>query len=171
VCWRTAHRTIRCTRTVQLKPATLGFFSGALRYNSPDCLVHQRSNDYPAQRSTATAPWQSDSATVENNARQSQSAESEEHRTVNSTCPVWHRTVRCHKRTSYLTVDWVITLTVGWHGGAPDSVRCAHRQQPSPTTCWWLRAINRGGYGTRATRVVAQNNYIYVVRSTDFGLK
>jgi hypothetical protein len=36
---------------------------------------------------------------------QSQSAESEAHRTVNSTCPVAHRTVWCHKRTSSPTVD------------------------------------------------------------------
>jgi hypothetical protein len=35
------------------------------------------------------------------------------HRTVYRTCPVAHQTV--------------------W---------CAHRQQPSPTACWWLRAIN-----------------------------
>jgi hypothetical protein len=35
--------------------------------------------------------------------------------------------------------------------------------------------VVRGRYGTRATwvvaRVVAQNNFIYVVRITDFGLK
>jgi hypothetical protein len=44
------------------------------------------------------------------------------------------------------------TVPVRWRtglsGGAPDcpvahrTVRCAHRQQPSPTACWWLRAIN-----------------------------
>jgi hypothetical protein len=29
-------------------------------------------------------------------------------------------------------VTWLAHLTV----------RCAHRQQPPPTACWWLRAIN-----------------------------
>jgi hypothetical protein len=52
---------------------------------------------------------------------QSQSTESEAHRTMNRTCPVWHRTVRCHKKTTAPTVDCSQTLTVGWRGGAPDS--------------------------------------------------
>jgi hypothetical protein len=26
------------------------------------------------------------------------------------------------------------------------TVRCAHRQQPRPTTCWWLRAINTSNH-------------------------
>jgi hypothetical protein len=69
-------------------------------------------------------------------------AESEVHRTVNSTSPVRHRTIRCHMRTKPPTVDQLLTLTVGWRGGAPDSVRCAHRQQPSPTATRWLVAIN-----------------------------
>jgi hypothetical protein len=30
---------------------------------------------------------------------------------------------------------WVMWL-------AHRTVRCAHRQQPAPTACWWLRAIN-----------------------------
>jgi hypothetical protein len=46
------------------------------------------------------------------------------------------------------TVDQLQALTIGWHGGAPDcpvahrTVRCAHRQQPSPTATIWLVAIN-----------------------------
>jgi hypothetical protein len=55
-----------------------------------------------------------------NSARRVRAIESEAHWTVNRTCPVAHRTVRCHKRTSSPTVDWDRTLTVGWHGGAPD---------------------------------------------------
>jgi hypothetical protein len=57
-------------------------------------------------------------------------------------CPVWHRTVRCHMRTKPPTVDQVQALTTGWRGGASDTVRCAHRQQPSPTATIWLVAIN-----------------------------
>jgi hypothetical protein len=145
VCWGTAHRTVRCTtgqcsvwqdRTAQTSHSRV--FPGALRYNSPDCLVCHRT-----VRCTSGA-----TATSRNGRLQkpltlmNSAAESEAHRTVNRTCPVWHWTVRCHKRTSFPTIDWVKTLTVGWRGGAPDSVRCAHRQQPFPTACWWLRAIN-----------------------------
>jgi hypothetical protein len=87
--------------------------------------------------------------TVRNSARQSQSVESEVHWTVNSACPVWHRTVRCHMRTKPPTVDSSQTLTVGRRGWrtrqcpvAHRTIRCAHRQQAPPTACWWLRAIN-----------------------------
>jgi hypothetical protein len=60
--------SVRCTRTVQNQPSHSRVSSGALRYNSLDCLVHQRSNGYPTQRSTATTPDEC------NSARQSQSA-------------------------------------------------------------------------------------------------
>jgi hypothetical protein len=53
-----------------------------------------------------------------------------------------HRTVRCRMRTKHPTVDQLQALTTGWRGGAPDTVRCTHRQQPSPTTTIWLVAIN-----------------------------
>jgi hypothetical protein len=40
-----AHRTVSgAPGRAALKPATLGFLQGALRYNSPDCPVSQRSN-------------------------------------------------------------------------------------------------------------------------------
>jgi hypothetical protein len=37
--------TVRCASQAPSKPATLGFLPGALRYNSLDCPVSQRSND------------------------------------------------------------------------------------------------------------------------------
>jgi hypothetical protein len=40
--------SVRCTRVDQLKLATFGFLEMPLRYNSPDCPVCQRSNDYSA---------------------------------------------------------------------------------------------------------------------------
>jgi hypothetical protein len=43
-------------------------------------------------------------ATMKNSARQSQSAESVAHQTMNRSCLVWHRTVRCHKKTTALSV-------------------------------------------------------------------
>jgi hypothetical protein len=53
----------------------------------------------------------------------------EAHRTVHSTCPVWHRIVQCHKKTKLQMSNpngWVTWL-------AHQTVRCAHRQQPAPT--------------------------------------
>jgi hypothetical protein len=54
------------------------------------------------------------------------------HWTVNRTCPVWHRTVRCNYRTRVPTIKSLQTPTV----------RCADRQQKQPTTRKWLEAIN-----------------------------
>jgi hypothetical protein len=47
--------SVRCTRTVQGPTSHSRVSSGALRYNSPDCPVHQRSNGSFAQRLTAKA--------------------------------------------------------------------------------------------------------------------
>jgi hypothetical protein len=60
--WRTrlsgvAPNSVRCTRTVQRPTSHSRVSPGALRYNSPDCPVWQRSNGYFAQRSTAKARW------------------------------------------------------------------------------------------------------------------
>ena len=69
---------------------------------------------------------------------------------MNRSYPVWHWTVQCHKSSTAPTVDCSRTLP------SPESepraysacpvahrtVRCAHRQQSSPTAIWWLRAIN-----------------------------
>jgi hypothetical protein len=46
--------SVRCTRTVQMSNSHSREFQGALRYNSPDCPVCQRSNDYLRQQSTLT---------------------------------------------------------------------------------------------------------------------
>jgi hypothetical protein len=56
VLWFGAPDSVRCTRTVQSQTSHSQVFAGALRYNSSYCPLHQRSNGYPAQRSTATAP-------------------------------------------------------------------------------------------------------------------
>jgi hypothetical protein len=54
VPWSRAPDSFRCTRTVQSQTSHSRVFASALRYNSPDCPVHWRSNGYPTQRSTAT---------------------------------------------------------------------------------------------------------------------
>jgi hypothetical protein len=68
------------------------------------------------------------------------------HWTVYRTCPVHHRTVRWPRRQKLQRsnpndrVTWQAHRTVS--GGAPDNVRCAIRQQPSPTAILVVGAIN-----------------------------
>jgi hypothetical protein len=104
------HRTVRCatgqcpvhqgrsTQTLYL------LVSGEpLCYNSPDCPVGQRSNDYRTQRSTPTVACNVNSArTVCAESEQCQKAQW----TVNSACPV-PQDVRAP------TVETVKTLMVG----------------------------------------------------------
>jgi hypothetical protein len=45
-------------------------------------------------------------------------------------CPVWHQTVRCHKKTSSPTIDKLQTLTVGWRGDTPDKEQCMSGDAP-----------------------------------------
>jgi hypothetical protein len=69
---------------------------------------------------------------------QSQSRRQKGHRTVNSDCPVHHRTIRwptCQKLQRSNPNGWVTWL-------AHRTVRCAIRQQPSPTAILVVRAIN-----------------------------
>jgi hypothetical protein len=146
VCPGLAHRTVRCAtgkcpvhqgesaRTPQLR-----VFQAPLRYNSSDCPVCHRTvrctsgaTVICAQRSTLTV----------NSAAQYTRQESEQRVRGAPDYPVWHRTVRCHMRTKPPTVDQLQALTTRWRGGAPDTVRCAYRQQPSPTATIWLVAIN-----------------------------
>jgi hypothetical protein len=116
----------------------------------PDCPVHQWSNGYFVQWSPAKAEFQMNSArTVRIRAAQP----SEAHRTVNSTCPVQHRTVRCHKKSKLQRSNpngwlmWLAHRTV--FGGAPDSVRWRTGLSGAPINSilpqqlnWWLKAIN-----------------------------
>ena len=105
----------------------------ALRYNSPDCPVCQRSNGSQTQRSTPTVACNVNSArTVRPKSEQRQKA----HRTMNSDCPVRHRTV-WWPRLSELQrsnpngwVTWLAHRTVS--GGALDCpVRPSTAAQPN----------------------------------------
>jgi hypothetical protein len=121
VCSGLAHRTVRCAtgqcpvhqdRTESNKPLS-GFSRRTLLKITGLSGV---SPDCPVcQRSNDYFAQRSTAKVPDarNSARQSQSVESEAHQTVNSTYLVRHRTVRC-----------------------------AHRQQPSPTATRWLVAIN-----------------------------
>jgi hypothetical protein len=75
----------------QLRTCHLREFWEPLRYNSPDCPVCQRSNGY-------TMPTVVYNGTVKVNSARLRAQKSEQrqkaHQTVNSDCPVHHRTVR-----------------------------------------------------------------------------
>jgi hypothetical protein len=99
----------------------------------PKCLVCQQCNGYNA---TVDSNGNLKSATVRGQFVQSQSRRQKAHWTVNSTCPVRHRTVRCSRLSELQRSNpngWVTWL-------AHRTVRCAHRQQPNPNG--WF-----GGWG------------------------
>jgi hypothetical protein len=95
----------------------------------------KRSNGYSRQRSSATATVNSEQYRLR---AQSQSRRQMAHRTVNSVCPVHHRTVRWPHMSELQRSEpngWVTWL-------AHRTVRCAIRQKPSPTTILVVGAIN-----------------------------
>jgi hypothetical protein len=90
--------SVRCTRTVQLRTCHLRVSVAALRYNSPDCPVCHRIVRC-TKRSNGRLQWTPANAIVCRQCAQKSEQPSEAHRRVNSTCPVRHRTVWCHKKT------------------------------------------------------------------------
>jgi hypothetical protein len=139
VPWSSTPDSVRCTRTVQSQTSHSLVSQGALRYNSPDCPVHQWSNRYPVQRSTAKAWMQSYSArTVRAEARAViRGAPNSEQYLSDAApdCPVPLKVKASNGQKLLNPNGWVM-----WP--AHRTVRCAHRQQPSLTAMWWLRAIN-----------------------------
>jgi hypothetical protein len=115
------HQTVSgAPGSYRAEPATLGFLQAhsdiihrTVRCTSEATTIQRngRLQRYP------------DAWIVKHSARRVRAAGSEVHRTVNRTCPVWHRTVQCRKRTKPPTVDSSRTLTVGWRGSAPDSLQ------------------------------------------------
>jgi hypothetical protein len=107
-------------------------FKGALRYNSLDCPVCH-----------GTVRWASGATTICANDRL---CTDEQYTTVPRRsqsnevrgapdCSVWHRTVRCRKRTKPPMVDQLRTLTVGWRGNAPDKEQCLSGGAPDCPVC------------------------------------
>jgi hypothetical protein len=139
VCPGLAHRTVRCTRTIYPSTRHSRVSQDALRYNSPDCPVHQRSNDYPAQWSTAKAWTQSYNARTvraEVKAVVRGAPDNEECPSgVAPDCPVPLEDKASNGQKLPNPNGWVTWLV-------HRTVRCVHRQQPAPTVNWWLRAIN-----------------------------
>jgi hypothetical protein len=103
-----AHRTVRCatkqcsvhqgrsTQTLHLRVS-----GEPLRYNSPDCLMGHRTVRCASGATTIERNDQLQRSPANMNSALTVRAESEQrqkaHRTVNSACPVRHRTVRCPK--------------------------------------------------------------------------
>jgi hypothetical protein len=119
-----------------------------LRYNSPDCPVHQRSNGYFAQRSPAKAEdLDEQCATVRVRAEPPVKGASDTEQCLfgaASDCPVPLEDKAPNGQKFQNSNGWVTWL-------AHRTVRCAHQQQSSPTVVWWLRAIEShlegGEYG------------------------
>jgi hypothetical protein len=109
-------------------------------WKKPSAIIHRtvrcakRSN--VCQRN-GRVQWSADTATVRGQFAQSQSMRPKAHRTVNSTCPVRHRTVRCPRLSELQRsnpngwVTWLAYRTVS--GGAPDIDR-----QPPQRPFWWV---------------------------------
>ena len=113
--------SVRCTREFHSKLATFGNSGRPLRYNSPDCPVCQAEQRLQAPTIVCNTTMNSEQC---NCTRRSQSRRQKAHRTVNSDCPVHHRTVRwpsCQKlqwSEPNSLVTWLAHWTVS--GGAPD---------------------------------------------------
>jgi hypothetical protein len=95
--------SVRCTREDRLQTLHLRVSQVQLRYNSPDCPVHQRSNGYLH-------------ATVDSDSEQCSTVNATEVRAVGQRgtgLSGSHRTVRCRMRTKPPTVDQLQALTGG----------------------------------------------------------
>jgi hypothetical protein len=102
---------------------------------APDCPVCQRSN---GRQHNGRVQRLADTAIVRRQFAQSQSRRQKAHQTVNSTCPVHHRTVQWPHLSELQRSNpngWVTWL-------AHRTVRCAHRQQPFSTATLVVGAIN-----------------------------
>jgi hypothetical protein len=114
------------------KPATLGFSPArsAIIHRTVQCTsgVTAIQRNGRLQRTPCNA-------TVREQCAQKSEQSSEAHRTVNSLCPVPLEDNASNGQKLPNPNGWVTWL-------AHRTIRCAHRQQPPPTACWWLRAIN-----------------------------
>jgi hypothetical protein len=134
---RCAPDTVRCTRTGALRTSHSREFRDTLRYNLPDCPVCHRT---VRRASGATAPYAPTvdcaESTVMNNV-----AQKSEVTVLSGGAPdrpvqqddkalQWSTAPNTNERADVERIgQWV-------------TVRCARRQQTSPTTRKWLRAIN-----------------------------
>jgi hypothetical protein len=137
--WRTGQCPVH--QGDRLRTRHLREFWRPLRYNSPDCPVGHWTVRCASgvMAPCANGRLQRNSKTLQcAPACISQSRRQKAHRTVNSDCPVHHRTVRwptCQKLQWSEPNDLVTWL-------AHRTVWCARRQKPSPTVILVVGAIN-----------------------------
>jgi hypothetical protein len=126
------------TATLGFQPVRYAIFTG-LSGVPPDCPVHQRSNDYFAQRSPPKAEEQRNNAqTLRGRAERRVRGAPDTKQCMSGAapdCPVPLEDKASNGQKLPNPNGWVTWL-------AHRTVRCTHRQQPSPTVVWWLRAIN-----------------------------
>jgi hypothetical protein len=149
VCPGLAHRTVRCAtgqcpvhqgesaQTLQLRVS-----QAQLRYNSPDCLVCHRTvrctsgaTAICVQRSTL----QSEQCNLDVRAEGQRGIGLSG---VTPDCLVPHEDKASNGRPAPRPNDKMTWRRTGHCPVAHRTVRCAHRQQPSPTATIWLVAIN-----------------------------
>jgi hypothetical protein len=136
VCPGLAHQTVRCIRDSNSELLTFdnsrsqsAIIHRTVRWRTGLSGVPAEQRLLQRQRSPATA-FNALQCAQKSGSRQ------KAHRRVYRTCPVHHRTVRWPRRQKLQRsesngwVTWLAHRTVS--GGAPDSVRCAMRQQPPP---------------------------------------
>jgi hypothetical protein len=137
IFWRIGHYPVH--QALQTQTSHSRKFSGALRYNSPDCPVSRRAMA-PCAPTVVCKMLQCWTVSRQKSERKSQRSPD---------CPVCHRTVRCSKTTRRSNGQLLQTLkdalmwctpdSEQWLSGAPPD--CPVR--PSPTTTRkWLGAIN-----------------------------
>jgi hypothetical protein len=173
VCPSLAHRTVRCaTRQclVHQGPYNLNSIASSFSRRTPlkftglsgvppDCPVHQAEQWLPTQRSTAHCP---DRATVRD-----RSQSRRRRRTGQWTAPVRCGTglsdaPRCQSsngRNRQNPNGWVTWL-------AHRTVRCAYRQQPSPTAVLVVGAINTPNH--HYSRHPSFQTFAFITRALDF---
>jgi hypothetical protein len=134
-----AHRTVRCTRGRTLQILQLQVFQARLRYNSQDCPVYHRTLRCTSGATTICAQL---STLTDEHCSTVMRQKSEQKVRGAPDCPLPHEDKVSNGRLAPSPNDRVTWRRTGHCLVAHWTVRCAHRQQPSPTATIWLVAIN-----------------------------
>jgi hypothetical protein len=120
VLWSGAPDCPVCYRTVSGAPGPYRVEPATLRFQQAHSAIIHRTvrcatglSGVPAEQQLTRATVDCKSHWQRNSACRVRATESEVHRTVNRTYPVWHRTVWCRKRTKPPTVDRALDPN-GW---------------------------------------------------------
>jgi hypothetical protein len=142
--WSGAPDSVRCTREDRPQTLHLRVSQAHLRYNSPDCPVRHRTVQCASGATATCAQWSTLTGTVQNSEHgRSQSSWSE----GAPDCSVPHEDRASNGRPAPSPNSMMTWRRTGHCPVAHRTVRCAHRQQPSPTATIWLVAINTNPTG------------------------